>query len=122
MEGEGKGRSFAGWLGVERGGGGVDPPRRLAPEGDHHEGEGVRVAAAKTRAPPSEGERSENVDPTGVDVDAVGSLAPSPEGPDRVAWGGGCPGVAGPRERGCERISDGVEYARSSSEAAPRQR
>ena len=113
MEGEGKRESFAGWLGVERGGGGVDPPRRLAPEG-------VRVAAAKTRARP-EGERSENVDPTGVDVDAVGSLAPSPEGPDRVAWGGGCPGVVGPRERGCER-SDGVEYARSSSEAAPRQR
>jgi hypothetical protein len=87
-EGEGKGGSFAGWLGVERGGGGVDPPRRLAPEGDHHEGEGVRVAAAKTRARPKAERMSENVDPTGVDVDTVRSLAPSPEGPVRVAGAG----------------------------------
>ena len=61
------------------------PSRRLAPEGDHQAGEGGwGAAAAKTRARP-EGERSENVDPTGVD------LAPSPEGPDRIAGAGVAP-------------------------------
>ena len=61
----------------------VDPPRRLAPDGDHQNGGGIRGTAAKTRAGP-EGERSENVDPTGVEVGAAVDLAPSPAGPERV--------------------------------------
>ena len=69
-----------------------DPSRRLAPEGDHQAGEGVwGAAAATTRARP-EGERSENVDPTGVEVDAAAGLAPSPDGSERVEGAGGAPG------------------------------
>ena len=73
----------------------VDPPRRLAPDGDHQNGGGVRGTAAKTRAGP-EGERSENVDPTGVEVGATVDLAPSPEGPERVAGAGVAPEESDP--------------------------
>ena len=61
---------------------GFDPVRRRrAPEG------GPIGSLGHARARPKR-ERSENVDPTGVEVDADVGLAPSPEEPERIAGAG----------------------------------
>ena len=82
-------------MGTDRGVCVVDPPRRLSPAGDHLAREKVRGERQKTRAGP-EGERSENVDPTGVEVDADVDFAPSPDGPERVARAGVAPEESDP--------------------------
>ena len=64
----GEGKSVDGRVGRERRGRGFAPPSRPAPDGDILFCWGVRGAAEKTRARP-EGERNENVDPMGVEVD-----------------------------------------------------
>ena len=82
-------------MGTDRGVCVVDPPRRLSPAGDHLAREKVRGERQKTRAGP-EGERSENVDPTGVEVGAAIDFGPSPEGPERVAGAGVAPEESDP--------------------------
>ena len=66
--------SVGGRVGRERRGRGFAPPSRPAPDGDKKYCWGVRGAAEKTRARP-EGERNENVDPMGVEVDAAVDFA-----------------------------------------------
>ena len=81
----------------------------------------------KARAPP-EGERSESVDPKGVEVDAAVDLAPSPAGPERVVGAGVAPesvpvnevateehGVASRTSRIVERVREGYRQRKGGS-------